>query len=656
MCSTSKHSIWAWGLGLSVCGLIGSAWSAETSTAPKRKPGVLARLAATKAPSQEATERERSSDRDSAGPAAPLSAADVARKVDLLIDAELAKTKVAPAPLTKDEDFLRRVAFDLTGTTPRPEEVTLFGLDPDPQKRSKLIDRLLQTDDYATNWTQYWREVIYSRATDPRSRIGQDAYEKWMHQQLKDNTSWDKITTSLLTATGDVLENGQTALIFAQQAESEEIASEASRIFLGIQIQCANCHDHPTDKWKREQFHQLAAFFPRISLRPKMNQTPRSFEVASLDGGPGNGVGPFGADPREVVANPERLINLVDKNGDKKITIEEARQEPIRRIMNLMMERADTNKDKALTAEEIKAMPLPENPGRGSLEHYMTDLQNPTDRGKKIDPAFFVTEEKIETGLKDVERRQKLAQFFTSPKNPWFATAIVNRLWGEMLGRGFYMPIDDIGPERTPEYPDVVALLSQQFAANHYDLKWLFRTIANTRAYQRQIRHQPASETSPGFACASPTRLRSDQLFNALVTVLGFDENLGRPAVQAPGAARFGDRSFRGQFNTLFGFDPSTPQDEILGTVPQALFFMNGPQLAALIRAGGQTRLARIVREYPNDDDALSELYLLVLSRQPTSKEIQICKDYLKQVNNRPEAYEDLMWTLLNSTEFQTKR
>ena len=92
---------------------------------------------------------------------APLEPREVAQRVDALIDAELKQGKITPAPLTTDEDFLRRVTFDLAGTTPEPNVVSLFGLDPDKSKRSKTIDRLLDSADYARNWSQYWREVIY---------------------------------------------------------------------------------------------------------------------------------------------------------------------------------------------------------------------------------------------------------------------------------------------------------------------------------------------------------------------------------------------------------------------------------------------------------------------------------------------------------------
>src|SRR5580692_11948130 len=162
--------------------------------------------------------------------------AAVAAAVDKLILQNLTESGTQPAPRTSDEDFLRRVHFDLGGTVPSAREVTLFGLEPDPQKREKVIDRLLQSEDYSHNCAEYWRDVIFLRATDMRARAVQGVFEKWMSDQIRENRGWDKIVTSLLTASGPINEHGETGLIFAHAGQADEVAAETSRIFLGIQI------------------------------------------------------------------------------------------------------------------------------------------------------------------------------------------------------------------------------------------------------------------------------------------------------------------------------------------------------------------------------------------------------------------------------------
>ena len=288
----------------------------------------------------------------------------------------------------------------------------------------------------------------------------------------------------------------------------------------------------------------------------------------------------------------------------------------------------------------------------------MVDLSNPASRGTKMEPKFFVTGLRAKPGLEDLARRKLIADYITSSRDEWFSKAFVNRMWAELTGEGFYMPIDDMGPERTPSFPAVLDLLAAEFVKHDYDIRWLVATIAMTQTYQREIRPDSTDAASVPFAAATPTRLRGDQLYSSILKTLGGsdEEPRGRgPAMMSGGPGRRAG-SPRDQFSQLFGFDPSTPQADITGTVPQALFMMNAPQINAQISATGFTRLAALLRTFPDNDDAASELYLMVLSREPSEKERKIVADYIAEVGNRNEAFEDLMWSLLNSSEFLSKR
>ncbi len=587
----------------------------------------------------------------------------IAAQVDELITAGLTKAGVPIAPRCNDEDFLRRVSFDIAGVAPSPQDVTLFGLDADSHKRAAAVDRLLASSGYADNWARYWHDVIAPRATETRLQFlfpALQSFESWMKSQLAANRSWDEITTSILTATGDVREDGQTAFIVSQRAEPDEVAAETSRVFLGIQLQCANCHDHPTDSWKREQFHSFAAFFPRLKTQPKgqagMPQT-QSLELVSFTPGANTNRG-RGEFVKQLNQNPDPFIRRLDKDGDHRISREEAKQAPGGGQFEQLFNLGDADKDGFLTAAELKKLPPPPQmqSGLGAAEYLMPDLQHPNSEGKKLDPIFFLGNLKAGSGLSDLERRKALAHYITSPDNPWFAKAFVNRIWGQLVGEGFYMPIDDIGPERTANHPAALDSLSTAFVASGYDIAWLFRVITSTEAYQRQVRPHDPNQSIP-FASAAPVRLRADLLYDSLMRVLGIKEQEPPPQGDGPGMGMYRRAATgRFQFHQLFGFDPSTRPEEINGTIPQALFMMNSGFINGQIRATGQTRLHQLLDKYKNDDDAVTELFILVHAREPSAKEAQTCRDYIQEFKNRQEAFEDILWSLLNSTEFQSKR
>ena len=205
---------------------------------------------------------------DSPDPAQP-NPTKTADQVDRLLAAETGSpttgspTTGSPAqtiPVAADEVYLRRVFLDLVGQPPTVDDVLAFSFDTDPHKRAKIVEQLLQDDGYGENWAHYWRDVLMYRRTDERALLVTGAVERFLTEELNRNTPWDKIATAFITSTGDARERGDTALIMAQFGKPEDVVAEISRIFMGIQIQCAQCHDHPTDRWKREQFHELAAF------------------------------------------------------------------------------------------------------------------------------------------------------------------------------------------------------------------------------------------------------------------------------------------------------------------------------------------------------------------------------------------------------------
>ena len=504
----------------------------------------------------------------------------------------------SPRPATRcdDETFLRRATLDLAGRPPTAAEIDDFAAADATTKRAAAIDRLLDDPDWARTWARYFRDVILYRRTDERALFMARPLEDFLVRRLNDDPRWNEIATAFITSTGTPVDHGETAIVMAQMGETADIAAEVSRIFLGIQVQCAQCHDHFTDRWKRPQFHEFAAFFPRIVIRRTPGEGPERFEVESYDVGPRR-------DRRKMVNDPRR----------------------------------------------------------GDLEHEMPDLDDPSQPGTVMTPRFFLTGGTVPQGTKDQERRGAIARWITADEQPWFDRAIVNRLWAELVGGGFYRGVDDIGPDRDPE--PVVAGgttlddLAAGFRKSGHDLRWLFRTIAASPEYQRASR----SRSDPGraaFAANCPQRLRSDQLFNQLLATLGIDEPAGggptRNRDQRPAAG--GRRQLgapRAMFTQVFGYDPSMPREEVVGSIPQALLLMNSQPLAVALDADRRgTILGGLLRDHADDRDVADALYERTLARHPSPAELQACLDHVRAAGDRAEGFEDVFWALVNSAEF----
>jgi hypothetical protein len=512
----------------------------------------------------------------------PLTTA-TAEEIDRLILAQLKAQKIAPTPLTTDEQFVRRLSLDLTGRLPSPAEIEAFVRDKASDKRSKLIDSLLDSEVYARHWARYWRDtVLGDQPLGVHYQLEGD-FEDWLCEQFKTNQPWDVIVTAMLTAEGTLKrgegKNGAIFFLGRVDGEDGQIArtNDTARLFLGIQVQCAQCHDAnrggKPSQWQRTQFHELAGFFARLG-------GGNSFKTATQ-------------------------IKLF-----------------------------------ALKPKLEREMPDKNDPGK----HYVTTPR-------------FLTGATPTANADDLERRQALARFVTDKKNFWFAAAYANRVWGEFLGQSFYEKVDEMGPNRKDDalMLPVLVRLTAAFRATDYDTRALARLVLNTQAYQRQSRMGQSADEPISFAAVYPTRLRADVVRQSLESVLGTWK---------------GPQTITGKdLEQVFYFDPSSKVAEIQGSLSQALWLMNSNLVNTPIRAKGPAPakeaqdiplLQQILSAHAQDDDAIRALYLRVLARKPTERELQTCREHLQATleakGKRSDAFEDLLWVLVNSTEFLRKR
>jgi hypothetical protein len=509
-------------------------------------------------------------------------------ELDRLLDARHKADNVKPAPLIDDGAFLRRATLDLTGKLPGPSEVRAFVADSASDKRAKLVDRLLVSDDFARHRARFWRDVILSRATDNRIFVKlprETALEEWLFAQFKANASWGYIARQLITSDGglNLLEpkaGGDSAMLLAHTRDDGPVerTNDTARIFLGINLQCAQCHDHPDDVWKRQTFHEMAAFFGKLADRVRVQQIPEK------ERRPGQPAMNFQA---YLASRPFGDYRMPDRDNAKKTYAVQAR---------------------FLTGEAPRA---------------------PGDRG----------------------RRKALAAYVTAKDNYYFAASFVNRVWGELMGQAFVTPVDNLGPLQPALYSDVLLGLAVSFRAGDHDVKELYRLILNSQAYQRQVRMGESPGDHVKFAGTYPTRLRPEALWDSLVLALDLREFV------PPGAGPFRRRFLlSGQFKELFAFDPSAKPEDVEGSVPQALMLMNNRQINNQIRATGYTALARILRNNPKNPEAIEQVYLRALGRSPTQREKQVCLEHIAGMGERGKAFEDILWSLINSAELRTKR
>ena len=567
--------------------------------------------------------------------------------VDALLAESLAEAKATPAPPAAEEEFLRRVYLDVAGVLPTPQQIREFRRSSAPDKRARLIESLVDGPEAARNWARYWRDVIKFRATNINgNQVRYPALEDWLAQQYEKHAPWDEVATSLITATGIIEEDGATVLAAAHEAKPVEMAGEAARIFLGMQIQCAECHDHPTDPWKREQFHQFAAFFAGTRIQQVNKMTPAE-KVAAKDA-------KVAAKEAKAEAKGEKAEGKEDKakaEGKEDKAKTEGKED----------------KAKAEKPKVVKQAPrVFQITMKGVPKYAMPDKADPQ-KSIPVEPRFFLAADDapaLPAKLTAERRHQLIASYITGQDNPWFAKAFVNRTWGLLLGEGFVNPVDDMGPTRTASSPAVLDALADQFRAGGYDVRWLYTTILNTKAYQREFRPAGSSAGKVPFAANVPGRLRSDQVLDILSQAL--DTPMDKPRAGSaksagekgmPKLAAFLRNNPRNVFNTLFGVDPSVPVEDVTGTIPQALFLMNGAPVNRAIEARPGSILGQILATHTDNKSALETLYLRVLARRPSTREIDVCDRHLAACHgDRKACFEDILWSLVNTTEFLSRR
>ncbi|HLQ43998.1 MAG TPA: DUF1549 and DUF1553 domain-containing protein, partial [Planctomycetaceae bacterium] len=236
---------------------------------------------------------------------------------------------IPPSPLADDATFLRRVSIDVSGTLPTEEQVRAFQADTDPAKRDKLVDRLLDSPDYADYFANKWNLVLRNKNRTPDDTSATYAFYQWIWNCLYENKPYDQFVREVITASGDSTSN-PAVIWYREVDENNEQVEDTAQLFLGLRIQCARCHHHPFEKWSQNDYYGLSAFFSRVAKKnqfePGMSKTTRDRRVFHNDGmagatnpRSGQALKPagLGTQPMEIAAERDPRHFLVDWMADK---------------------------------------------------------------------------------------------------------------------------------------------------------------------------------------------------------------------------------------------------------------------------------------------------------------------------------------------------
>ena len=485
-------------------------------------------------------------------------------KVDELVIAKLRKTGILPSEICTDTEFLRRVSLDVTGTLPTPREIEAFAKDTATDKRARKIDELLAKPAYAAWWTTKLCDFTGNNPRQIRAsgingknlngEMSKQWYE-WIYKRIADNTPYDQMAAGIVLAVsrtspqqsyenfvnemGSYFRKAHPAE-FAQRPnlpwfwmrnnvqKPEEKALAFAHTFLGVRIECAQCHKHPFDQWTKSDFEHFQAFFSGVAY-----------------GGGYGGKGMMSKGDAAAGATPTMTAASLRQEIKEKVTTALAGKEPDPK----------KNEDRKAEQNEVNRRidagePIP----WAELFVDIKRVGEPMKQDKKevkgssrvITPKILGGEEVMMANYNDP--RAPLMEWLRGKENPYFAKAFVNRLWASYFSRGIVEPADDLNLANAPSNAELFNYLADGFVAHGFDIKWLHREILNSDTYQRSWKTNATNKLDEkNFSHAVIRRLPAEVVFDAISMATAsteraekFATEIGERTIGSSGAVGYG--------------------------------------------------------------------------------------------------------------------
>jgi hypothetical protein len=547
--------------------------------------------------------------------------------IDRFVDEKLQKLAIVPSQPCTDAEFLRRVSIDLTGTLPTPAEVDDFLQDPSDDKRARKVEELLERPAYAAWWANKLCDFTGCNPAQ-QAELGQETsvqWYSWVFERLRENVPYDELVGRIVLAT--CRDEGQSYDDYAAQVsayfrdeepadfaqrptmphywtrrsmrEPEDAAQAFAHNFLGVRLQCAQCHKHPFAPWTQDDFRNFSRFFEPMKFGVEPESYERYRELARQVG-----------------------LNVKDPSG------------------------ANINNDVLRVARRGGTVPW--------RELYFERRA----AAKSID---LLRDGPVEIEA-DEDPREPIMQWISQPENPWFAKAFVNRVWAGYFHVGIVDPPDDLNPANPPSNPSLLDWLVAEFIAHDMDMKWLHRTIATSRTYQRSwIPNETNREDRRNFSRAVPRRMPAEVVYDSVKQALAASAqadqvrtDLSRRAIGHLSMRLAGTYAMQvfGKPDRAVNCDCERVNQP---TLLQAIFLQNDPLVDQRLADSGW--LDEIGRQQPRRDVAeleplVREAWLRTLSREPTSEESARAVKHIQAAESTLEGLRDLLWALLNTKEF----
>ena len=527
-------------------------------------------------------------------PASAITDKDIIAYINEQIRKGWADAGIKQSEVASEYEWCRRVYLDLIGRIPSVEELHKFLGDKSKDKKAKLVDALLDSDnyveEYARNWTTIYTTLLIGRPKpdrdDRRDMVDREGMQQYLRLAFLKNKSYDKLVYELVSATGSNKPgeegyNGAVNFLLDNLQENAATATaKTARYFLGLQVQCTQCHNHPFNEWKQDQFWGMNAFFRQTKgLRSFEGQDVTSARLENED------FAGEGGNPQEA----EIYYEL--RNGLLQVA-------------------------------------------------YPTFVD-----GTKISPVGYADE---------VNRRDELAKLMV--KSEYLGLAIVNRIWAHFMGYGFTKPIDDLGPHNSPSHPELLARLGKEFSRQGHDLKRLMRWCVLSEAYSLSSKFgtnnavdDPSLGNKPLFSHFYVRQMQAEELYESLL-VATEAQKANRGSYEEQEKLK---GTWLAQFTLAFGTDEGDEATTFNGTIPQALMMWNGELIKQATSAEKGTFLHRIANGKMKPGARIDYLYEAALGRKPSATELGMANKLLAaRGGDATAALQDVWWALLNSNEF----